>query len=116
MTNTIKANLVFGVLFFQLSDFTLAASIDETVAECIRQMKLGVCITKNTNSSSNLDSTILISGIGRVSNKAYSEYASKVNYNNPNDFSMCYLAGKYMKNSPGSDHDKIARALWSPRN
>ena len=71
-------------------------------------------MTKNANASANPASTILISGAGRVPYKAYSEYTDKINDKNPNDFSMCYLARHYMMTNPGSDQDKIARALWKP--
>lgn len=83
-------------------------------SECIRQMEAGICISKPTFTSSKAGQTILISGAGRVSYAAYLDYVEKYNIKSPTDTAMCDLAFFYMKTAPGSDHDKIARAMWTP--
>ena len=58
--------------------------------------------------------TMLISGVGRVSYAAYADYMDLFNEAVPSDPAMCDLAMHYMTTQPGGDHDKIARALWTP--
>lgn len=57
---------------------------------------------------------MLIAGIGRVNYSAYIDYMDKYNPAIPSDPAMCTLALEYMTTEPGSDHDKVARALWLP--
>jgi hypothetical protein len=84
--------------------------------ECERQMSMGICFTRVERSTISPEKTMVISGAGRVLYTAYLDYIDKYDANNPKDFSMCRLALYYMVKKPGSDHDKIARAMWSPVN
>ena len=90
-----------------------AASPEQIAAECIRQMSLGICMTKVDRGSVAPGQTMLLSGVGRVSYAAYLDYVELNNPKSPSDPAMCQLALRHMKQSPGSDHDKIARALWT---
>jgi hypothetical protein len=92
----------------------LAASPEQVAAECTRQMSLGICMTKVERSSITPGQTMLLSGVGRVSYAAYLDYVDLNNPKLPTDPAMCQLALRHMTQSPGSDHDKIARALWTP--
>lgn len=92
---------------------TLASPMDIR-AECVRQMAAGICISKPTSSNLKPRQTILLSGAGKVSYAAYLDYVEKYNIKSPTDTSMCDLAWHYMQTAPGSDHDKIARAMWTP--
>lgn len=90
-----------------------AASPEQVAAECMRQMSLGICMTKVDRGSVSPGQTMLLSGVGRVSYAAYLDYVELNNPKSPSDPAMCQLALRHMKQSPGSDHDKIARALWT---
>ena len=57
---------------------------------------------------------MLIAGVGRVNYSAYLDYMDKYNPAMPSDPAMCDLALTKMTAEPGSDHDKVARALWQP--
>jgi hypothetical protein len=57
---------------------------------------------------------MLIAGVGRVQYSAYLDYMDKYNPALPSDPAMCDLALTYMESEPGSEHDLIARALWTP--
>lgn len=84
-------------------------------AECMRQMSLGICYAKPDKSKFKPGQTLLLSGAGRVSVSAYMDYLNLYNPKNPNDPAMCAKALKYMNEEPGSEHDKIARAMWTPQ-
>lgn len=90
------------------------ATPEQIATECKNQMSLGICLTKREKSTIEKGATMILSGIGKVSMQAYYDYVTMYDVKNPQDNSMCNLALFYMKNSPGSDHDKIARALWTP--
>lgn len=77
-------------------------------------MELGICRGVPDPSLAGPGKTMLIAGVGRVSYAAYMDYLKLFDKKNPSDTAMCRLARRYMTTSPGSDHDKIARALWSP--
>lgn len=87
----------------------------EIVTECYRQMELSICMAMPTSASINQQSTILISGVGRVSYQAYKDYVDLNNPSDPKSKKMCDLALHHMIFAPGSDHDKIARSLWTPK-
>jgi hypothetical protein len=93
-----------------------AATPQEVFSECKTQMALGVCITRQEKSTIAPTQTMLISGVGRVSYSAYLDYFNLYNEKNPSDPAMCELALQYMTLEPGGDHDKVARALWTPKN
>lgn len=83
-------------------------------SECAKQMAMGVCMATPDRSSVTPGQTMLIAGMGRVQYSAYLDYMDKYNPANPSDPAMCGLALEKMTAEPGSDHDKIARALWQP--
>jgi len=90
------------------------ATPEQVAAECERQMSTGICITRPDRSTISPGQTMLLSGFGRVSYSAYLDYLDLYNPKFPSDPAMCKLALHYMKTQPGGDHDKIARAMWSP--
>ena len=87
----------------------------QVTQECIRQMSLGICMTIPDRSILAPGATLLFSGLGRLDAFAYQDYADLYNPVTPTDPAMCELALYKMSNAPGSDHDKIARALWTPK-
>ena len=105
--------LIISLFLLSTSVFAQVAPID-VVNECIRQMSAGVCMATPDKSSIVPGQTMLISGVGRVSYSAYLDYMDLYNPSMPSDPAMCNLALTYMQNFPGSDHDLIARALWTP--
>ena len=96
------------------SAFGQSASPSSVASECAKQMAMGVCMATPDRSSVTPGQTMLIAGMGRVQYSAYLDYMDKYNPANPSDPAMCDLALTHMTESPGSDHDKIARALWTP--
>lgn len=82
--------------------------------ECVRQMEMGICRSVPDAALATPGRTMLIAGVGRVSYAAYMDYLKLYDKKKPLDTAMCHLARHYMVTEPGSDHDKIARALWSP--
>jgi hypothetical protein len=82
--------------------------------ECVRQMEIGICRTVPDAASIPANKTMLIAGVGRVSYAAYMDYLKLFDKKKPFDTAMCRLALHYMTTAPGTDHDKIARALWTP--
>lgn len=82
--------------------------------ECVRQMEAGICRGVPDPALATPGRTMLIAGVGRVSGAAYMDYLKLWDKKKPMDTAMCRLARHYMTTEPGSDHDKIARALWSP--
>ena len=80
----------------------------------MRQMEMGICRSVPDVSGASAPRTVLLAGVGRVSYAAYMDYMRLYDRKNPHDTAMCRLALRYMRSEPGSDHDKIARALWSP--
>lgn len=87
----------------------------KVAAECMRQMTLGICYAKPDRTKLQPGQTLLLSGAGRVSASAYLDYLDLYNPEKPGDPAMCVRALKYMTEAPGSEHDKIARAMWTPR-
>lgn len=94
--------------------FAQTVSPASVASECAKQMAMGVCMATPDRSSVTPGQTMLIAGMGRVQYSAYLDYMDKYNPANPSDPAMCDLALTHMTASPGSDHDKIARALWTP--
>jgi hypothetical protein len=94
--------------------FAQLATPEQVVSECISQMQMGVCRARPDRAMIAPGQTMLISGVGRVSYAAYADYMDLFNEAVPSDPEMCDLAMHYMTTTPGSDHDKIARALWTP--
>ena len=90
------------------------ATPEQVASECISQMTMGVCRARPDRAMIAPGQTMLISGVGRVSYAAYADYMDLFNEAVPTDPAMCDLAMHYMTATPGSDHDKIARALWTP--
>jgi hypothetical protein len=108
-----KNSLVVLALFSSGFCFALS-NPDEVTAECKRQMSAGICLTRPDRSAVTPGETMLLSGVGRVSYSAYMDYMELYNSKDPTDSAMCQLAQQYMNEWPGSDHDKIARSLWTP--
>jgi hypothetical protein len=77
-------------------------------------MSLGICMARVVEADVPPGQSMLLSGAGRVSYAAYLDYARLNNPQSPGDPAMCQLALRHMTQSPGGDHDKIARALWTP--
>jgi len=108
-------HFVLTLLFVNCTCLSAKPATPEQVAtECERQMSTGICITRPDRSTISPGQTMLLSGFGRVSYSAYLDYLDLYNPKFPSDPAMCRLALHYMKTQPGSDHDKIARAMWSP--
>jgi len=103
--------LIVCFTLFCTSAFAQVAPID-VASECVRQMSLGICMA--TPDRSTPGQTMLIAGVGRVQYSAYIDYMDLYNPALPSDPAMCDLALTYMETAPGSDHDKVARALWTP--
>ena len=82
-------------------------------SECFRQMQAGVCAVKPDPNAS-YPETMVIAGVGQVSFSAYLDYLRLYNETVPTDPAMCALALEKMTTEPGGDHDKIARAKWTP--
>lgn len=102
------SQLISSIAFAQSSPAQVAA-------ECTRQMSAGICYTRTNRSTLTAGQTLVLSGAGRVAMSAYLDYMDLYDLKNPEDSAMCRLALKYMKSEPGGDHDKIARALWTPQ-
>jgi hypothetical protein len=103
--------LIVCFTLFCTSAFAQVAPID-VASECVRQMAMGICMA--TPDRSTPGQTMLIAGVGRVQYSAYIDYMDLYNPALPSDPAMCDLALTYMETAPGSDHDKVARALWTP--
>jgi len=102
-------------LFLLTSNLAFGYVAPSSVAsECAKQMAMGVCMATPDRSTATPGQTMLIAGMGRVQYSAYLDYMDKYNPANPSDPAMCDLALVKMTAEPGSDHDKIARALWQP--
>ena len=82
--------------------------------ECVKQMQAGICMAIPDRSAVTPGQQMLIAGVGRVNYSAYLDYMDKYNPAMPSDPAMCDLALTKMTAEPGSDHDKVARALWQP--
>ena len=82
--------------------------------ECVKQMAVGICMAIPDRSAVTPGQQMLIAGVGRVNYSAYLDYMDKYNPAMPSDPAMCDLALTKMTAEPGSDHDKVARALWQP--
>lgn len=105
--------LLISLIVF--SNFAFAQVSPQSVAaECTKQMAAGICMAIPDHSSVAPGQQMLIAGIGRVNYSAYIDYMDKYNPAIPSDPAMCKLALEYMTTEPGSDHDKVARALWLP--
>lgn len=107
-----KLILIFALLCTQA--FAQPATPEQVANECITQMTMGVCRARPDRALIAPGQTMLISGVGRVSYAAYADYMDLFNEAVPSDPAMCDLAMHYMTTQPGGDHDKIARALWTP--
>lgn len=105
--------LIAYFTLFCTSAFAQVAPID-VASECVRQMSMGICMATPDRASITPGQTMLIAGVGRVQYSAYLDYMDLYNPALPSDPAMCDLALTYMETAPGSDHDKVARALWTP--
>jgi len=106
--------LIFILALFCTQAFAQPATPEQVASECISQMQIGVCRARPDRAMIAPGQTMLISGVGRVSYAAYADYMDLFNEAVPSDPAMCDLALTYMETAPGSDHDKVARALWTP--
>ena len=86
----------------------------DVAQECMNQMALGICKVPIDRTMIAPGQTMIISGHGRVSMSAMADYTDLYNPAVPTDPAMCDLALHYMTEQPGGDHDKIARAYWTP--
>lgn len=111
------SNLLF-LLSLLLCGCTNFVSVDTpraVASECVRQMESGLCLSRPEESSSSRNEDFILSGVGVVRYSAYREYLDLYDIKRPTDTAMCDLAYKKMITQPGSDYDKIARALWTPK-
>ena len=92
----------------------LAFTPQQVSGECVKQMAAGICMAIPDRSAVTPGQQMLIAGVGRVNYSAYLDYMDKYNPLMPSDPAMCDLALTKMTAEPGSDHDKVARALWQP--
>ena len=99
--------------FFCLSALAQVAPVD-VAQECMNQMAMGICRVPLDRSMIAPGQTMILSGVGRVSMSALADYTDLYNPTVPQDPAMCHLALHYMTTAPGGDHDKIARAYWTP--
>jgi hypothetical protein len=106
--------LILIIALLSTQAFSQPATPEQVASECITQMTMGVCRARPDRAMIAPGQTMLISGVGRVSYAAYADYMDLFNEAVPTDPAMCDLAMHYMTTTPGSDHDKIARALWTP--
>lgn len=86
----------------------------EVAQECATQMALGICQVPIDRTALAPGQTMILSHVGRVQMSAMADYTDLYNPLVPSDPAMCDLALHYMTEQPGGDHDKIARALWTP--
>jgi hypothetical protein len=106
--------LILTLALLSTQAFAQPATPEQVASECIYQMEMGVCRARPDRATIAPGQTMLISGVGRVSYSAYADYMDLFNEAVPSDPAMCDLAMHYMTTQPGGDHDKIARALWTP--
>ena len=107
-------NIILSLVMLCSSAAMAQATPVQVSQECIRQMSLGICMPIPDRSILAPGAARLFSGLGRLDAFAYQDYADLYNPITPTDPAMCELALYKMSNAPGSDHDKIARALWTP--
>ena len=105
--------LIFLIMSVSGSAMAQVAPI-EVAQECANQMAMSICRVPINRSLLAPGQTIILSGVGRVSMSAMADYTDLYNPQVPTDPAMCDLALHYMTTEPGGDHDKIARALWTP--
>jgi hypothetical protein len=86
----------------------------DVAQECISQMSMGICKVPVDRAMLAPGQTMILSGVGRVQMSALADYTDLYNAKVPTDPAMCDLALHYMTEQPGGDHDKIARAYWTP--
>lgn len=102
------------VLALTINSAHALASPAEVLARCVEVMYDDTCgaIPANVDPSR----TFTVVGKGRVAPGAFGDYMAaygpKVN-GIPNT-AMCQLAMQHMTLAPGSDHDVVARQLWTP--
>lgn len=105
--------LIFALAVMCGSAMAQVAPID-VAQECISQMSMGICRVPVDRSMMAPGQTMILSGHGRVQMSALADYTDLYNAKVPTDPAMCDLALHYMTEQPGGDHDKIARAYWTP--
>jgi hypothetical protein len=93
------------LLLLLLAGTASAQTVDALVAECERQMALGVCTAQIDKTRYPPNATVLIAGRGRVSLDAYLRIRNA-------DKEMCVLARAYCATAPNGDECKTANALW----
>ena len=81
------------------------ASTDTMVAECERQMALGVCTALIDKSQYPPNASVLLAGVGRIPLDAYLKIRNA-------DKQMCVLARAYCATAPTGGECKTAQALW----
>jgi hypothetical protein len=82
-----------------------AQSIEPMIAECERQMNLGICTALIDKSDYPANATVLIAGVGRIPLDAYLKIRNA-------DKQMCVLARAYCTIAPDGGECKTAKALW----
>lgn len=105
--------LIFALAIMCGSAMAQVAPVD-VAQECISQMSMGICQVPIDRSMMAPGQTMILSGHGRVQMSALADYTDLYNAKVPTDPAMCDLALHYMTEQPGGDHDKIARAYWTP--
>lgn len=80
-------------------------SVDSLVAECERQMVMGVCTAQIDRTEYPPNATILIAGVGRIPLDSYLKIRNA-------DTQMCTLARAYCTKDPEGGECKTAKALW----
>lgn len=110
-----KKILVITALFaVNVAGAQTALTPGKVSAECVRQMSLGICMVRPDRSKLTPGETMHIAGVRDVPMAAVADYMDLYDETSPTNPAMCDLALQYMTTEPGSDHDVIARALWTP--
>lgn len=99
------ALVAFGIFLTTLNAQEVNISVDNLVAECERQMFMGVCTAQVDRTEYPPNATILLAGVGRIPLDAYLKIRNA-------DTQMCTLARSYCTSAPDGAECKTARALW----
>lgn len=79
--------------------------LERMIAECQRQMELGVCTAQIDRTEYPPNATVLLAGVGRIPLDAYLRIRNA-------DKEMCPLARTFCNSAPDGDECKTAKALW----
>jgi hypothetical protein len=82
-----------------------AQDLDPMLAECQRQMALGVCTAQVDKASYPPNATVLLAGVGRIPLDSY------LTIRNAGD-QMCNVARFHCTRNPNGPECKTAKALW----